>query len=496
MPLQRPTLQQIIDRIRGDIRSGLGINTILRRTFLGVFSKALAGQSHVLHGNLEFVQKQLFPNTAEDEFLLQWGSVYGLEPKPATKAELNIKILGDEGSIIPDLTQWQNDQGSLYTQDGEATIPGPIVGVNEVTKVTTIADVAKSLAGQYFFLNSPLVEYVIYFRVDGTGTDPNLTGKTSIQVSIGENDTANDVAAAAQTIIDSATDLTATVLTNEITITNDDTGAVEDATDFNSGVTIIILTQGVTEVNVEAVIKIVADDGGANGNVDAGEFLTLVSAIAGVESQAAVTETILEGEDVESLEDFTVRLLTRIQEPPGSGNVNDYEQEALSVAGVTRAWVYPNIDGVGTGTVGVTFVEDGEDPIIPDAAKVAEVDDALNARDFKPVTAKVTTFAPTALSLDMTVKIKPNTQAVRDAVTTELNDLIFRDAQPKGAYESPETVFTGKLLLSKINESISRANGEDDHEITLINGGAPANVEPVSNGELIELGVIIWQPLA
>ena len=95
----------------------------------------------------------------------------------------------------------------------------------------------------------------------------------------------------------------------------------------------------------------------------------------------------------------------------------------------------------------------------------------------------------------MVIKIKPNTQAVRDAVTTSLNDLIFRDAAPAGAYKTPSETFDGIVLLSRINESISIATGEEDHVITSINGSAPENVVPSSDGELAEIGVITWQPL-
>lgn len=496
MPLLRPTLQQIIDRIRADIRSELGINTILRRTFLGAISRALGGQSHVLHGNLDFVSKNLLPTAeADDETVLIWGQLFGLEPTPAQQAELQIKILGNQGAIIPAGTQWQNDQGAIYTQQAEATIPAPVTGVAEVTQVTTIADVAQSLAGTYFFVNSPSTEYVVFYRVDGNGSDPNLTGKTSVQVDIGEDDTANDVASATQAILDTASDLTVTVSTNVLTITNDDTGAVEDATDFTTGFSIITTIQGVTQVDVEAIANVVSEDGGEAGNVANGEFLTILSSIAGVQSQAEVTSTIVQGEDTETIENFRVRLLQRIQEPPSGGNVNDYEQRALTVPGVTRAWVYPDFEGPSTGSVGVAFVEDNESNIIPDATKIQEVQNSLDARDFRPVTAKVTAFAPTALTVDLVVQIQPNTQAVREAATQELRDLIFRDANPKGAYESPSSVYDGVLLLSKIREAISRATGEQDHVIVTINGSAPANVEPTTTGELIQLGTVTWQPL-
>lgn len=497
MPLERPTLQQIIDRVRGDIRSGLGINSVLRRTFIGVFGRALAGQSHVLHGNLQFVSEQAFLQTADDDFVLRFAEFYGVQRNPAQQAELTIKITGDVGSIIPDLTSWQNDTGALYTQQGEATIPAFVAGVAEQTLIETVADTSGSLEGKFFFINTPTTEYVVYFRniTSGNGDDPNLTGKTSIQVDYEEDDTANDIAILLAAAIDGASDMSASVSTNEVTVTNDDTGAVETATDVDTTFSFTRLIQGIDQVDVEAIINVLADEAGESGNVDNGESLTLVSAIAGVDSQAEVTATVIEGEDIESIDDLRARVIARVQRPPSGGDVNDYEQQALSVAGITRAWVFPDFFGVGTGTVGVAVVEDNEANIIPDAAKIEEVQTALEARDFKPVTARVTAFAPTPLNMDLVIKLKPNTQAVRDAVTANLKDLIFRDAAPKDAFKGASEVFDGVILLSRIGEAISTAIGEEDHEIVTINGSAPANVEPTTTGELVQLGTITWQPL-
>lgn len=497
MPLIRPTIQEIISRVRGDVRSELGIKAILRRTFVGVFSKALAGQSHTLHGNLDFISRQLFNDTQELDFLIRDGAIYGIEQKSAQKAELTIKITGTPTSIIPDLTKWQNDTGLQYEQQGEVTIPTPVSGVAESSQITTVADVSGSLTGTYFFYNTPTNDYVVWFRnnTSSTGSDPNITGTTPIQVTFEEDDTANDIAALVATEMGGAADINASVLLNVVTATNVDAGAVEDASDFTSGFSFTTLVQGVTQVEAEIEVNVLSDESGETGNVANGEFLTIVSGISGVDSDSEVVATVIEGEDIETPDSLRARIITRKQRPPGAGDVNDYEQQALTVEGITRAWVFPLIDGVDTGTVGVTAVEDGEPNIIPDTAKVAELDAALNARDFKPVTARVVTFAPIPLDMDLVVRIKPNNQTVRDAATESLQDLIFRDAAPKDAFKSPTEVETGEILLSRINESISVTVGEEDHEIVTINGLSPANVVPTTTGEIVRLGTIIWQPL-
>ena len=176
--------------------------------------------------------------------------------------------------------------------------------------------------------------------------------------------------------------------------------------------------------------------------------------------------------------------------PPLGGSANDYIQWAREVTGVTRSWVLPL--AYGPGTVGVSFVVDDEDPIIPSPAKVEEVQDYID--ELKPVTALVTVFAPTELEMDLEIAIKPNTTEVQDAILAELQDLIDRDANLAGSYGGPSVINTGTILLSKINGAISIATGLEDFEIDTINGITPANVVP-SDGGLITLGTVTWSAL-
>jgi uncharacterized phage protein gp47/JayE len=97
--------------------------------------------------------------------------------------------------------------------------------------------------------------------------------------------------------------------------------------------------------------------GGLNGNTAAGVTVNMISPVAGVNSAAvAAAGGLVGGLDAETDEAYRARILARIQAPPHGGSKTDYEQWALGVAGVTRAWVYP-IE-LGRGTVTVRFVRD------------------------------------------------------------------------------------------------------------------------------------------
>lgn len=192
--------------------------------------------------------------------------------------------------------------------------------------------------------------------------------------------------------------------------------------------------------------------GGGEYDLPAGTALRLISPISGLSSDVtAGAEGITGGAAAEDDVSLRARFLERVQFPPQGGTENDYRQWALAVPGVTRAWAYGNI--LGPGTVGLTFVRDGADNIIPTAEQVAEVQEYLDDPIRKPVTADVIVYAPIAVRTNLTIKaLEPDRAEVKEAVTAELAALFAREAVPGG-----------KLLISHVREAISLAVGEYDH---------------------------------
>lgn len=228
------------------------------------------------------------------------------------------------------------------------------------------------------------------------------------------------------------------------------------------------ISAGTATANLTAVVA------GAVGNASAGTSLSLVSPISGVAASGSVASGgIANGFDIESIASVRARLMGRLRQPPQAGTKNDYEEWALEVAGITRAWCFPAY--YGTRTVGLCFVTDGATGgFIPDSSAVAAVQAHIDA--VRPVTADVTVFAPVASALNFTITLTPNTAAVRDAVQAELADLLNREAIPGGA-----------LLLSHIRQAISVAAGENDYVLTT----PSANVVS-SAGHIATMGTITW----
>ncbi|RJG06242.1 baseplate J/gp47 family protein [Noviherbaspirillum cavernae] len=344
----RPSLSEIVTRTRADTFSRLSQDELLRFSDAEILARVLAGASHELHGYLDFIARQILPDSSEDEFLIRWASIFGLQRKDPQVASGLVSVSGIVGSVIADGALIKHADGREYAVEGEQVLT------------------------------------------------------TSSQT-----------------------------------------------------------------------VSVVAIAAGAAGNLVSGTRLAFLSPVVGVQSDAAVAASgIVNGSDIEEIDDLRARLLSRLRQPPNGGSRDDYVAWALEVPGVTRAWVYPG--ELGPGTVTVRFVRDNDASIIPDAGEVAAVQAYIDAR--KPVTAEVHVVAPLPLPVDYTIDITPDTLEVRAAVQAELAGLYDREAQPGG-----------RLYLSHSREAISVAAGEADHVLA----SPTADIVPAV-GEIPVLGVIAW----
>lgn len=348
MPFNRPTLPEIINRTRDDVVSRLRDPDILRRSDAEVYARALAGASHGLYANLEWLSRQLIYDTADDDMLLRWSSIWQVNRKAASPAIGSAVFTGANGAVIAAGSELVAYDGQIYSVDAAAIIAG------------------------------------------GTAT-----------------------------------------------------------------------------ANITAVVV------GLAGNRPTGQTLTLQAPISGV-SANAVASALTGGADIESFDSLRSRLLARLGTPPQGGSKADYEQWALEVPGVTRAWVSPQ--ELGLGTVTVRFMMDGTySNGIPLAGDVLAVSDHIFS--VRPVTAQVTVFAPVAVPLNFSIAgLSPTNTAVQAAIIAELTDFIKREAQPGGT-----------LYLSRMNEAISIAAGEFDHVLTL-----PAANVVSATGNISTMGTVTF----
>lgn len=123
MPFIRPTLTEITDRVQQDFVSRLAlVAPILRRALVYVFARVIAGAAHMLHGHLEFLARQVFPDLSEREFLVRQGALFGLSLNAAAFANGSAIVWGTNLTVIPPATRLARADGTTYTTNAEATI--------------------------------------------------------------------------------------------------------------------------------------------------------------------------------------------------------------------------------------------------------------------------------------------------------------------------------------------------------------------------------------
>lgn len=248
--------------------------------------------------------------------------------------------------------------------------------------------------------------------------------------------------------------------------------------------------------SVTAVLLSPLDDptaGGALGNAPAGTILTLDNSYSGVDSQITLIDPATGGTNVEGDEPLRTRMLLEYQALPQGGSEKDYENWALAVSGVTRAWCVRRL--MGAGTVGIYIMCDGDDqtnhgfPVGTDGLSQYEdwgyyakaTGDQLRVADAiypkQTVTALVYLASPIAKVIDFTITgIIQQDQDLTAAISAAINEVFFTRGDPTGE---------GIITLSSINGAIAAIPGSDGFLIE-----SPTQNIPLAVGELPQLGTV------
>jgi uncharacterized phage protein gp47/JayE len=157
MAFDRPTLNELIARLKADIESRLdNADASLRRTLLAVLATVEAGAVHGLYGYLAWIALQVMPDTAEAEHLERWTSIWGIRRKQASSATGPISAEGTDGGVVPAGTVWTRPDGveiaataEAVIEDGAASVPVQAVaaGANGNTDPGVKLSLSTALAG-------------------------------------------------------------------------------------------------------------------------------------------------------------------------------------------------------------------------------------------------------------------------------------------------------------------------------------------------------------
>jgi uncharacterized phage protein gp47/JayE len=219
-----------------------------------------------------------------------------------------------------------------------------------------------------------------------------------------------------------------------ITVPNGTTLTLQDGTPYAT------TADGTTDATGLVTVPMVATVTGALTNCDAGTPIGIDIPIAGINSGGVTVGPTTGGADQETDSDFRTRMLAKYAAPPQGGSVADYENWALEVPGVTRAWTQAN--GMGPGSVIVRPMLDdvqaahGGFPQGTDGCAAEETRGPTAAGDqlavaehiwpVQPVTALVYVMAPVAAPINVTLAgLDPNTAEMRTQIVAALNDMFL-----------------------------------------------------------------------
>jgi uncharacterized phage protein gp47/JayE len=128
-----PTLSTVRRLVRDAIAANLrGADATVQNSVLRVLSDATAGVAHLVLKYVDWVAKQLLPDTAENEWLRRWADILLIAgPKAASFAAGTAVVSGIEGTLVPMGARLVASNGAGYQVSSQTTI-GPGGGTIEV----------------------------------------------------------------------------------------------------------------------------------------------------------------------------------------------------------------------------------------------------------------------------------------------------------------------------------------------------------------------------
>lgn len=175
----------------------------------------------------------------------------------------------------------------------------------------------------------------------------------------------------------------------------------------------------------------------------------LTAAPSGCQTECVIIEA-LGGTNTETDKSLLDRLLERIRRPPAGGNKYDFRNWALSIDGVTNAYVYPLRRGLGSVDIAITSANG-----LPSDELLKTVQDYID--DVRPVTARESlVIAPNAVIVDFDIKVAVQGISLSEAEieTNRVLDDYFKRLAP-----------ADPVVISQIEALISDIVGITDRDL-------------------------------
>jgi uncharacterized phage protein gp47/JayE len=376
-------IQEVSNQVRADVQSQLPeVNPYLDSTLLVAMINGFVGRAYDNYDQLRIIIPNLFPDTADDDFALMWGAIFGITPNPATPSLGPVSFTGIAGSQVPINSILNDKQGNQYNLTENVDI------VQQSINVISLSAVGNTVTAI-------------------TSDNHNLASGNIVTIS-----------GAVPSAYNVTTPVTVTGLNSFIyTLTTSPTTPA-------TGTILATYTNGTGDVQ--------SLDTGADTNLAGGSQLSFSTPVAGVDNTAVVEfEGLSGGTDTESLNDFRARYLERIRNPNTPFNVATIIATAKEVPGVTRVFVAETTPSLGQVTV--RFTRDNDPSIIPTPTEVQTVKNQILT--IKPANMQdqdVIVEAPIPRVVNFIFQsLTPDTSTMRDAVNNSLDEF-FKESTTLG----------------------------------------------------------------
>lgn len=156
MPLERPTLPQLIDQGAAEFESRMpGVLARVRGSVIGVINRVVAGSLSTLYKYAEWLNDQVWPDRADAEFLPGHGARWGKNRLPAAPATGTVQFSGVNGSAIAQGTVVQRSDGTQYATTSAGVIAAGIANV--AVQAIEAGQLGNAVIATSLTLTSPVV---------------------------------------------------------------------------------------------------------------------------------------------------------------------------------------------------------------------------------------------------------------------------------------------------------------------------------------------------
>lgn len=177
MSYDRPALTDLVAQSEADIESRLpGTDAKVRRTNLNVLARVQAGGLHGLYGYLQWLFRQMLPDTADEDVLQRHAAIRLKVPRVGAEYAIgSAATTGTNGRVIEAGTIYQRDDGTQYEVDADATVAAGTATV-ALTAVEA-GQAGNAVTGTVLTLVTPIAGVAATATVDASA----LTGGADIE---------------------------------------------------------------------------------------------------------------------------------------------------------------------------------------------------------------------------------------------------------------------------------------------------------------------------